>query len=51
MRLREVFARTKAMLDLYVMNTQPKFLGPKEPIVTSDEFIGPLLPSEQNEAN
>lgn len=50
-RLREVFARTKAMLDLYVMNTQPKFLGPKEPIVTSDEFIGPLLPNEQNEAN
>ncbi len=32
-RLREVFARTKAFLDLYIMNTQPKFLGPKEPIV------------------
>ncbi|SEG25143.1 SanA protein [Vibrio hangzhouensis] len=32
-RLREVFARSKAFLDLYIMNTQPKFLGPKEPII------------------
>jgi len=31
-RLREVFARVKALLDLYVFETQPKFLGPKEPI-------------------
>ncbi|MDN3701527.1 vancomycin high temperature exclusion protein [Vibrio artabrorum] len=31
-RLREVFARTKAFLDLYIMGTTPKFLGPKEPI-------------------
>lgn len=31
-RLREVLARTKAMLDLYIFNVQPKFLGPKEPI-------------------
>jgi SanA protein len=31
-RLREVFARSKAILDLYVFSTQPKFLGPKEPI-------------------
>ena len=31
-RLREVFARAKAILDLYVFQTQPKFLGPKEPI-------------------
>lgn len=31
-RFREVFARAKAMLDLYVFATQPKFLGPKEPI-------------------
>lgn len=26
-RLREVFARGKMLLDLYVLNTQPKFLG------------------------
>ncbi|WP_197485305.1 MULTISPECIES: SanA/YdcF family protein [unclassified Vibrio] len=32
-RFREVFARTKAMLDLYIINTQPKFLGPQEPIL------------------
>ncbi|CED71721.1 SanA/YdcF family protein [Aliivibrio wodanis] len=31
-RLREVLARTKAILDLYIFNVQPKFLGPKEPI-------------------
>ncbi|PMH46897.1 membrane permeability protein SanA [Vibrio sp. 10N.286.49.B3] len=31
-RLREVFARSKAFLDLFILNTQPKFLGPKEPI-------------------
>jgi SanA protein len=32
-RLREVFARTKAFLDLYVLNAQPKFLGPQVPIL------------------
>jgi len=31
-RFREVFARVKAVLDLYLFRTQPKFLGPKEPI-------------------
>ena len=31
-RLREVFARSKAFLDLYIIGTMPKFLGPKEPI-------------------
>lgn len=34
-RLREVFARTKAFLDLYIIGTAPKFLGPKEPIQPS----------------
>ncbi|NIY92620.1 ElyC/SanA/YdcF family protein [Vibrio diazotrophicus] len=36
-RTREVFARTKAFFDLYIFNTQPKFLGPKEPIVIESE--------------
>lgn len=36
-RLREVFARTKAFLDLYIINTQPRFLGPKEPIPSLEE--------------
>ncbi len=31
-RIREVFARVKAILDLYIFDTQPRFLGPKEPI-------------------
>ncbi|WP_420855609.1 SanA/YdcF family protein [Vibrio maerlii] len=32
-RMREVFARTKAFIDLFITHTQPKFLGPKEPII------------------
>jgi SanA protein len=31
-RAREILARVKAILDLYIFHTQPKFLGPKEPI-------------------
>lgn len=31
-RLREYFARTKAILDLYVLKTTPRFLGEKEQI-------------------
>jgi SanA protein len=31
-RVREYFARTKAILDLYVFKTAPRFLGPKEEI-------------------
>ncbi len=32
-RIREVFARAKAVLDVYITDTKPKFLGPKEPIL------------------
>ncbi|MCD9498707.1 vancomycin high temperature exclusion protein [Photobacterium carnosum] len=39
-RVREVFARVKAMIDLFILHEQPKFLGPKEPI------IDPLLKPE-----
>ena len=28
--LREYFARVKAILDVHILNTQPKHLGPKE---------------------
>lgn len=28
--IREYFARTKAIIDIYILNTQPKFLGEKE---------------------
>jgi SanA protein len=31
-RFREYFARTKAVLDLYVFKTAPRFMGRKEPI-------------------
>jgi SanA protein len=34
-RLREYFARTKAVLDLYVLKTSPRFLGEKEQIQVS----------------
>jgi SanA protein len=30
--IREYFARTKAVLDLYLLNTEPKHLGEKEPL-------------------
>ena len=30
--VREYFARTKAVMDLYILNTAPKHLGQKEPI-------------------
>ncbi|OAN18070.1 SanA protein [Photobacterium jeanii] len=41
-RAREVLARSKAILDLYLLNIQPRFLGPKEPINDKPaEFIGP----------
>lgn len=33
-RAREILARVKAVLDLYLLKIKPKFLGPKEPIVT-----------------
>lgn len=36
-RLREVFARTKAFLDLYILNAKPKFLGPIKPILSPQE--------------
>ncbi len=31
-KVRETFARVKAVLDLYVLHTQPKFLGPRQQI-------------------
>lgn len=31
-RVREIFARIKAYFDIYIFDTQPKFLGEKEPI-------------------
>jgi SanA protein len=45
-RVREVFARLKAMLDLYIINAQPKFLGPQEPILEMLPHINysPLMP-------
>lgn len=30
---REFFARTRAIIDLYILNTQPKFLGSRESII------------------
>ena len=33
-RLREVLARARAVVDIYITDAKPKFLGPKEPILT-----------------
>lgn len=49
-RLREVFARTKAFFDLYLFDTQPKFLGPKEPIVYEKDAKEPTLDLSENES-
>lgn len=40
-RVREVFARAKAFLDVYITDTKPKFLGPKEPILEQPSLIQP----------
>ena len=40
-RLREVFARARAVVDIYITNAKPKFLGPKEPILTEQFKIIP----------
>jgi SanA protein len=34
-RLREYLARTKAVLDLYILKTSPKYLGHKEVVKVS----------------
>lgn len=41
-RIREVFARAKAFLDVYITDTKPKFLGPKEPIFSNRESDIPI---------
>ncbi|ENM5784606.1 MULTISPECIES: SanA/YdcF family protein [Vibrio] len=40
-RLREVFARAYAVFDLFVLDTKPKFLGPKEPIIVESSGSEP----------
>jgi len=43
-RVREILARVKAIVDLYLLDIQPRFLGPKEPIATEQLiFEGPVL--------
>jgi SanA protein len=34
-RIREYFARTKAVLDLYILKTTPRFMGKKEEIIVN----------------
>ncbi len=47
-RIREIFARTKAFLDLYIFNVQPKFLGPKEPIIVTPELSPEAEEADEN---
>ncbi len=37
LRLPEVFARAYAVFDLFVLDSQPKFLGPKAPIIVESD--------------
>ncbi|OCG60708.1 vancomycin high temperature exclusion protein [Gilliamella sp. Nev5-1] len=34
-RIREMFARVSAFIDLYILNKEPKYLGPVIPIITN----------------
>jgi SanA protein len=34
LRIREIFARFKAVLDIYILNKQPRFLGPRVRVCT-----------------
>ncbi|MBD1556583.1 DUF218 domain-containing protein [Vibrio sp. S9_S30] len=43
-RIREVLARANALIDLYIIDKQPKFLGPKVPI---GNIEGPPFPPSQ----
>ncbi|MBE1274387.1 SanA/YdcF family protein [Enterovibrio baiacu] len=45
-RSRETLARVKALLDIYVLDVQPKFLGPKETISVDGLNTHNLAPSE-----
>ncbi|MGR5547308.1 SanA/YdcF family protein [Vibrio sp. DNB22_12_1] len=49
MRIRELLARVKAFLDLYIMNTQPRFLGPQVPIVAVDDITVDKSAEEHSE--
>ncbi|MGR5445596.1 SanA/YdcF family protein [Vibrio jasicida] len=51
MRTRELMARVKAFLDLYIMNTQPRFLGPQEPIVAVEDTVEEKQEIIENERN
>lgn len=45
-RVREVLARIKALIDVYILDMKPKFAGPKEPIEREPlELEGPHRPS------
>ncbi|OCG02821.1 ElyC/SanA/YdcF family protein [Gilliamella sp. wkB112] len=35
-RIREMFARVSAFIDLYILNQEPKYLGPVIPIITDE---------------
>lgn len=49
-RLREVFARAYAVFDLFIFDTQPKFLGPKEPIIVENSTVEGNQDQNGNEA-
>jgi SanA protein len=40
---REVFARLKAVLDVFVLNTQPRYTGEREPLVIPTPAASPSL--------
>ncbi len=49
LRIREIFARVKAVLDLYVFNSKPKFLGPVEPITSPEQQESVIINTNNKE--
>lgn len=43
MRLREIFARLGAFIDVYFLQKEPKFLGPRKPIFSQKMIKKPLI--------
>lgn len=46
-RLREILARVKAVIDVYILDVQPRFPGPKEPIKTESPTLEGPMPEVQ----
>ncbi|MGL6175495.1 MAG: hypothetical protein ACRC1U_00665, partial [Vibrionaceae bacterium] len=47
-RLREIFARVKAVLDIYLLDQKPKFLGETQQIIIEPPIIINPIPHKNS---